>query len=112
VDVAAREALSVETSRFGSVGVVHSGPDLSAWWIQKDDEDVEPTFAVTDHEDLLFVVAGSLRLELEGREDEIVKAGEVFVIPADTPFRGYRWPFDGEPCLFLAVAPAGTSFKR
>jgi hypothetical protein len=41
-----------------------------------------------------------------------VIARQLFVTPAGTPFRGYRWPRDGEPCLFLAVAPAGASFKR
>ena len=29
-------------------------------------------------------------------------AGELTVIPAGTPFRGYRWPRAGEPCQFLA----------
>jgi mannose-6-phosphate isomerase-like protein (cupin superfamily) len=111
-DVSARNASAVEASRFGSVGVVHSGEDLEAWWIWKDEEDLEPTFAVMDRDDLLFVIRGSLRLELESRESRVVRAGEVFVIPAGTPFRGYRWPRDGEPCLFLAVAPAGSKFTR
>jgi hypothetical protein len=26
--------------------------------------------------------------------------------------RAYRWPRDGEPCLFLAVASAGATFTR
>jgi mannose-6-phosphate isomerase-like protein (cupin superfamily) len=112
VNVTAREALSIETSDFGSVGVVHSGADLEAWWIWKDQEDVEPTLAVMDREDLLFVISGSLRLELENQESRIIRAGEAFVIPAGTPFRGYRWPRDGEPCLVLAVAPAGSGFSR
>jgi mannose-6-phosphate isomerase-like protein (cupin superfamily) len=112
VDVAAREASAVEDSAYGSVGVVHSGEDLDAWWIWKDDEDVEPTLAVIDREDLLCVISGSLRLELEGHESRIVGPGQVAVIPAGTPFRGYRWPRDGEPCLFLAVAPAGATFTR
>ena len=43
----------------------------------------------------------------------MLHAGEVFVIPAGTPFRGYRWPREGdERCRFLAVAPAGASFTR
>jgi mannose-6-phosphate isomerase-like protein (cupin superfamily) len=112
LDVLAQEALAIGVSRFGSVGVVHSGEDIEAWWICKDEEDLEPTLAAMDHEDLLFVIRGSLRLELEGRESCVTRAGEVFVIPAGTPFRGYRWPRDGEPCLFLAVAPAGSKFTR
>jgi mannose-6-phosphate isomerase-like protein (cupin superfamily) len=112
VDVAGREASSVEESAYGSVGVVHSGDDLDVWWIWKDGEDVEPAPAVLDREDLLFVISGSLRLELEGHETRVVGPGQAVVIPAGTPFRGYRWPRDGEPCLFLAVAPAGSTFTR
>ncbi|HEU5215733.1 MAG TPA: cupin domain-containing protein [Gaiellaceae bacterium] len=112
VDVGSREALSVAVTPYGATGVVHSGADLEAWWIWKDDEDVEPTSAVMDSEDLLYVISGSLRLELEGQESRVIRRGEAFVIPARTPFRGYRWPRDGEPCLFLAVAPAGATFTR
>ena len=112
IDVTARQALSKEESPYGTVGVVHSGADLEAWWIWKDDEDVEPTLAVIDREDLLYVIRGCLRLELEGGESHVIGPGEAYVIPAGTPFRGCRWPRDGEPCLFLAVAPAGASFSR
>ena len=111
-DVLARQGLATEESRYGTVRVVHSGADLEAWSIWKDDEEVEPALAVMDRDDLLYVIQGSLRLELEGGETRVVSAGQLYVIPADTPFRGYRWPRDGEPCLFLAVAPAGASFKR
>jgi hypothetical protein len=51
----------------GAVGVVHAGADLEAWWIWKDDDDIEPTLAVMDREDLLCIIKGSLRLELDGR---------------------------------------------
>lgn len=73
---------------------------------------MEPTLSVMDRDDLLYVVRGSLRLELEGRDPLVLAAGDLFVIPAGTQFRGYRWPRDGEPCLFLAVAPAGATFTR
>lgn len=112
LNVAALQALSRQDSAYGAVGVLHDGPDLQAWWIWKDKEEVEPTESVMDHDDLLFVVRGTLRLELEHRDPVIVRAGELFVIPAGTPFRGYRWPRDGEPCLFLAVAAAGATFTR
>ena len=112
LDVTARAALSVEESPYGTVGVVHAGSELDAWWIWKDGEAVEPTFAILDHDDLLYVVRGSLRLELEGSKPSVLRAGELFVIPAGTPFRGARWPRDGEPCQFLAVAPAGSTFTR
>ena len=53
---------------YGSVGIVHEGRDLRAWWIWKDAEDVDPVLAVCDREDLLYVIRGALRLELEGRD--------------------------------------------
>lgn len=112
LDVIARQAQSQEDSPFGAVGVVHAGPDLEAWWIWKDQEEVEPTLSVMDRDDLLYVIRGSLRLELEGRDPLVIGPGELFVIPAGVPFRGYRWPRDGEPCQFLAVAPAGATFTR
>lgn len=112
VELRGQEAAAVEISPYGSVGVVHSGSDLEAWWIWKDDEEVEPTLAVVDREDLLYIIKGSLRLELDGGESHVLQSGEAFVIPAGVPFRGYRWPRDGDPCLFLAVAPAEARFTR
>lgn len=99
LDVIAREALSQRETPYGSVGDLHLGRELRAWWIWK------------DQEDLLYVVRGSLRLELEGREPVVLRTGETFVIPPHVAFRGYRWPRDGEPCLFLAVAPADATFS-
>jgi hypothetical protein len=43
----------------------------------------------------------------------VLQAGELFVIPAGTPFRGYRWPREnGERCRFLSVAQADATFTR
>lgn len=112
LDIIAREALSVEDTPYGAVGTLHAGDDFQAWWVWKDEEEVEPTFSVLDRDDVLYVIRGSLRLELKGQEPVILGAGEMTVIPAGTPFRGYRWPRDGEPCQFLAVAPAGATFTR
>jgi quercetin dioxygenase-like cupin family protein len=79
-------------------------------WIWKDAEEVDPALSVCDREDLLYVIRGSLRLELEGREPVVLAAGEAFVIPPGTRYRGYRWPRDGEPCQFLAVSTADAAF--
>ena len=97
---------------YGSVEKVHAGADLEAWWILKDGEEIEPGPAVMDRDDLIYVAEGALQLELEGREPLVLQAGELFVIPAGTRFRGYRWPRDGGPCRFLAVAPIGAGFTR
>lgn len=105
--------MTVQETPYGSVENLHAGADLEAWWVLKEGEEIEPSSAVMDRDDLLYVAEGSLRLELEGREPFVLHAGELFVIPAGTPFRGYRWPREGgERCRFLAVAPAGTSFTR
>jgi mannose-6-phosphate isomerase-like protein (cupin superfamily) len=105
--------MALRHTPYGSVEEVHAGDDLEAWWIFKDDEEIEPAPAVMDRDDLLYVAEGSLRIELEGREPFVLHAGELFVIPAGTRFRGYRWPREGnEPCRFLAVAPAGATFTR
>lgn len=100
-------------TRYGSVENVHAGADLEAWWILKEDEAIEPGPAMMDRDDLIYVAEGSLRLELEGREPLVLRAGELFVIPAGTLFRGYRWPREGgERCRFLAVTRAGAAFTR
>lgn len=111
VDVLAREAAHVTPTPFGEVGLLHEGDDLSAWWVWKDEEDVDPSLAVASREDFVLVLRGALRLELAGREAQVLQAGECAVIPRKTPFRGYRWPRDGEPCLFVAVAPADAVFS-
>lgn len=106
-DVLAGEAHDATESPFGSVGVLHSGTDLKAWWIRKEREDLDPEWTVFDREDFLYVVQGTLRLELRDREPITLEAGAAFVIPAQTPFRGYRWPRESDdPCLFIAVSAA------
>jgi mannose-6-phosphate isomerase-like protein (cupin superfamily) len=100
------EALETRETPFGSVGVVHAGAELQAWWIRKDDEAIDPSWSTMAHEDLLYVIEGTLRLVLEGEEPRDLAAGECFVIPPGKAFRGYRGPRDGEPCLFLAVSLA------
>ena len=57
-----------------------------------------------EREDLLYVIEGTLRIELEGEPPRELGPGECFVIPAGRRFRGYRWPRDEAPCLFLAVS--------
>jgi hypothetical protein len=53
LDVLALDALSQEDSPYGAGGVLHAGPDLEAWWIWKDAEDVERALSVLDRDDLL-----------------------------------------------------------
>ena len=63
---------------------------------------------------LLRVICGFERAQDGSVEldDEIVDVGPGghFVIPAGTRYRGYRWPRDGGPCTFLAVAASDADF--
>ena len=45
-------------------------------------------------DDFLYVVRGALKLELREAPEIVLEAGDAFVIPAGTAFRGYRWPRD------------------
>jgi len=110
VNVSANEALKRRETPYGWVGVVHDGADLQAWWIWKHDESIDPEWNALEGEDLLYVIEGTLRLELDGEPPRDLKRGECFIIPAGCRrFRGYRWPRDGAPCLFLAVTPTTLS---
>ena len=67
-----------------------------------------------DRDDLLYVIRGSLRLELEGREPVVLEeTGAFSVIPAGTPFAATAGPaHDSAPCLFLAITPVSATFTR
>ena len=102
-----QEAQEVRDTPFGSVGVVHAGGQLKAWWVWKEQEDVDPEWKVNSHDDFLCVIRGALKLELRSLDDVVLAAGDTFVIPAGVAFRGYRWPRESEePCVFVAVSPA------
>jgi len=105
LSVLRQHALEVAETPYGSVGVLHASEDLKAWWIWKDEEDVDPAWKVNARDDFLYVVTGALKLELRGRGDVVLETGDSFVIRAGEPFRGYRWPRDGKSCLFVAVSP-------
>ena len=106
LSVIGREAPEMVETPFGAVGTLYASSDLKAWWIWKDEEDVDPAWKVNSHDDFLYVVRGELKLELRGKATVMLQEGDAFVIPAGAPFRGYRWPRTAsEPCLFLAVSP-------
>lgn len=96
---------------YGTVEDLHWGPELRAWRIHKDDEEIEPVAQICSRDDLICVLEGTLRLELEGYEPADLGPGDVLVIPAHTRYRGYRWPRDGAPCAFVAVTTADAEFS-
>lgn len=108
LSVFTREAEEIRETPFGSVGILHAGHELRAWWIWKDGEDIDPEWKVNTCDDFLCVVRGMLKLELRDSAEHVLAVGDTFVIPAGAAFRGYRWPRDSdEPCVFVAVSPAG-----
>ena len=102
---------TIRETPYGSVEDLYRGPELRAWRIHKDAEQLEPAPQICSRDDLLYVVEGTLRLELDDDEPIHVHAGELHVIPAGTRYRGYRWPRDGAPCTFVAVAHADAEFE-
>jgi mannose-6-phosphate isomerase-like protein (cupin superfamily) len=102
---------SERVTPYGNVEDLYIGGQLRAWRIHKDAEELEPAPQVCSRDDLLYVVEGTLRLELDDRQPVDVATGELFVIPAGTRYRGYRWPRDGGPCTFVAVTPADATFE-
>ncbi len=73
----------------------------------KEREEIDPEWTIFSRDDFLYVVRGALKLELRDAAEVVLEAGDAFVIPAGTAFRGYRWPRDSdEPCLFVAVSAA------
>jgi quercetin dioxygenase-like cupin family protein len=86
---------------------------VDVWWIWKEDEEVDPEWTSFSREDVLYVVQGTLRVELRDAPAVVLEAGDLFVIPAGAAFRGYRWPRDAtEPCLFVAVTAAGAETRK
>jgi mannose-6-phosphate isomerase-like protein (cupin superfamily) len=108
-----REAREVTETPFGSVGVLHAGDELRAWWIWKDRESGDPEWTVLSRDDFLYVVAGCLRLEVRDGPDFELVARDSVVIPAGTAFRGFRWPRDSEEaCVFAAVSSADMETRK
>ena len=103
-------SMTVRETPYGSVEDLYIGPELRAWRVHKDAEALEPTAGVCTRDDLLYVIEGTLRLELDDDEPLDVHTGELHVIPAGTRYRGYRWPRHGGPCTFVAVAVADAEF--
>lgn len=65
----------------------------------------ELTWHAHDNQDELFLVLkGSLRIEIEGREDVVLGEGDTFVVPAGTRHN----PVADEECWLALVEPVDT----
>ena len=103
---------TVTESPYGSFAVLHAGLELAAWAIRKDGEEVDPSWTTFSRDDFLFVLEGTLKLDFPEGDPVVLREGEAWVIPAGRPFRGYRYPRDGAPCVFLAVSSAGVEESK
>jgi hypothetical protein len=56
ISVIGREAAETVETPYGAVGTLYASRDLKAWWIWKDEEDVDPAWKVTSHDYFLYVV--------------------------------------------------------
>ena len=107
------DALDVKHTPFGSVGRVFRGEGVEAVWVSKKDEAVDPDWFAQSSVDLIVVVQGELRVDFEERSfpSQVLRIGDLLVLPSNTRCRAYRWPRDRkEPTVFLAVYPVnGTA---
>ena len=93
-------------SPYGRGAMVATQPGFEIFWIYKEQEAVDSNLITMDVDDIILVLQGGLKLELHGDDpkDPVLGPGDVFVIPAGMPFRGYRYPRDQiEPTIFIAI---------
>lgn len=103
-----RDALAITDSPTGSVGRLFTGEGIEAVWVSKEDEEIDPEWFSQSMVDLIVVLQGQLRVEFERSEFEtlVLDPGDLFVLPAGTRCRAYRWSRDREEAtVFLAVSP-------
>jgi hypothetical protein len=106
------DALAVRPSPTGSVGTLFSGAGIEMVWVAKQDEAIDRAWFSQGTVDLLVVLRGQLRVELERQELDtlVLDPGDLLVLPPNTRCRAYRWPRDRrEATIFLAVYPTEQS---
>ena len=102
------DALEITQSPFGSVGRMFTGQGLEAVWVKKEGEEIDPAWFSQPMVDLILVVQGQLKVDLEspGQAPCILNPGELLILPPNTRCRAYRWPREArEGTIFLAVYP-------
>lgn len=102
------EAEETRRSAYGSVGRLFTGEGLELVWVRKEQEEVDPGWFSQSAVDLIIVVAGGLRCELDDPELRTtdLRPGDVLVLPGHTRCRAYRWPrHQRGPTVFVAAYP-------
>jgi hypothetical protein len=106
------EGEQVRTTPYGAVGTLFSGPGIEFVWVSKQDEQIDESWFVSEEIDLLLVLQGKLKFEFEAaeREDLVLAAGDVIVLPAGERCRAYRWPRSAsEATVFVAAYPVSKT---
>jgi uncharacterized protein YjlB len=100
------------TTPYGAVGTLFSGSGIELVWVSKQDEQIDDSWFSSDEIDLLLVLQGQLKFEFEAaeREDLVLAAGDVIVLPAGERCRAYRWPRSArEATVFVAAYPVSQT---
>lgn len=102
------DAVAVRPSSTGTVGTVFSGCGIELVWVAKQDEAIDREWFTQGTVDLLVILQGQLRVELEQQEIGPLELnpGDLLLLPPNVRCRAYRWPRDRqEATIFLAVYP-------
>src|SRR4030067_231648 len=104
------EAMEINHSSFGSVGKLFNGEGIEAVWVKKESEEINPDWFSQPMVDLILVVKGKLKFEVERTDllTSVVEPGDMIVLPPETKCRAYRWPRERKGAtVFLAGYSGG-----
>jgi hypothetical protein len=101
------DALQIQSTPYGEVGSLYVDERIEAVWVRKQDEAIDPEWFSQPTVDLILVMQGQLKVEFErGKEDRVLRQGDLLILPGDTRCKAYRWPRESEQAaIFLAVYP-------
>jgi ribosomal protein S18 acetylase RimI-like enzyme len=100
LDVRRGEAVRVEQTPGGTVGVLHDGRELRAWWIATPGGERAAEWKELGQEGFLYAVSGDVTIERRDGPPVVLAAGECCAIPARTRFRAVATG----PAVYLAVS--------
>lgn len=109
-DIIKGEAQQVTVTPYGSVGTLYQGQGIEAVYVRKEREAIDPGWFSQKAVDLILLVQGRLRIELEASDEvRILKPGQLLVLQAGTKCRAYRWPrASRRATVFVAVYPKSS----
>jgi mannose-6-phosphate isomerase-like protein (cupin superfamily) len=100
--------VTIRETPYGRVDTLFEGTELEAVWASKQAEEIDPDWFNYEHDDVLLVVQGCLKVEFRDRPEleRVLQPGDCLILSAGTQCRAYRWPRDEEQAtIFVAVSP-------